>query len=106
MHTAHCSLHTAPLLQAPQDLLFSDEEEELEEGRGVRSSPPPSSPSLALPVSPKLEDNNNLEASSPLLTKIKVEEGEYGEGEGEGEKGEQENRSPDETAGGKRRGPR
>merc|ERR1712088_1104036 len=39
----------------------------------------------------------------------KIEEGEYGEGMPEvveGEKGEQENRSPEEGAGGKRRGPR
>ena len=65
----------------------------------------------------QVEPNNNLDSNSPLLTKIKIEEGEYGEGVPEvssschclththvaqvveGEKGEQENRSPDEGAG-------
>ena len=75
----------APLPQAPPDLWPSDEEDD-ELPRHTSSSPPPShSPSLP-PLtadSPKLEHNNNLDLSSPLLTKIKIEEGEYGEGEGE-----------------------
>ena len=28
----------------------------------------------------QVEPNNNLDSNSPLLTKIKIEEGEYGEG--------------------------
>ena len=28
----------------------------------------------------QVEPNNNMDSSSPLLTKIKIEEGEYGEG--------------------------
>ena len=28
----------------------------------------------------QMEPNNNLDSNSPLLTKIKIEEGEYGEG--------------------------
>jgi len=100
------------LLRGP-DYPYSDEEDEDDRRQSsvpLPSSPPHSnSPTLPLPDSPKVEPNNNMDSSSPLLTKIKIEEGEYGEGMPEvveGEKGEQENRSPEEGSGGKRRGPR
>jgi len=113
-------------LKNNQDLLFSDDEEEIDEklsitplGSSCHESPlppcslPSQSPPRGPPDSPlnnKLSETNNNLLENGMLTKIKTEEGEYGEmdcGEpaSEVDKLEQENRSPDAT-GGKRRGPR